>query len=127
MSKRKELTGIDLTAPEMIVKAKKANFNFYFAPHAIYLYQDASLSAWSLFDMGLFAQSLMLAAHAKGLATVPQAFATDYAKEVKECLGIPASKRLILGLSVGYPDMDSPVNAYRTERSATEEISRWLE
>ena len=127
MKKRKELTGIDLTAPEMLVKAKKANFNFYFAPHAIYLFQDASLSEWSLFDMGLFAQSLMLAAHAKGLATVPQAFATDYAKEVKECLGIPASKRLILGLSVGYPDMDAPVNAYRTERSATEDIVRWLE
>ncbi len=127
MNKRKELTGLDLTAPEMIVKAKKANFNFYFAPHAIYLFQDASLGEWSLFDMGLFAQSLMLAAHAKGLATVPQAFTTDYAKEVKECLGIPASKRLVLGLSVGYPDMDSPVNAYRTERSATEGIVNWME
>ncbi|MBU1233521.1 MAG: nitroreductase, partial [Proteobacteria bacterium] len=104
-AKRKELTGIDLAAPETIIKAKKANFNFYYAPHAIYLFQDASLSQWSLFDLGLFAQSLMLAAHAKGLATVPQAFATDYAKEVKEFLGVPASKRLVLGLSVGYPDM----------------------
>jgi nitroreductase len=127
LAKRKELTGIDLAAPEMVFKAKKANFNFYFAPHAIYLFQDARLSEWSLFDIGLFAQSLMLAAHAKELATVPQAFATDYAKEVKECLGIPASKRLILGLSVGYPDMESPVNAYRTERAETEEICRWLE
>jgi nitroreductase len=127
LAKRMELTGIDLGAPEMIFKAKKANFNFYFAPHAIYLFQDASLSEWSLFDIGLFAQSLMLAANAKGLATVPQAFATDYAKEVKECLGIPASKRLILGLSVGYPDMESPVNAYRTERVAAEEIYSWME
>ena len=127
MNKRKELTGLDLTAPEMVVKAKKANFNFYYAPHAIYLFQDASLSEWSLFDMGLFAQSLMLAANAKGLATVPQAFATDYAKEVKECLGIPASKRLILGLSVGYPDMESPVNAYRTERSSCDSICQFME
>jgi nitroreductase len=127
LAKRKELTGIDLAAPEMVFKAKKANFNFYFAPHAIYLFQDARLSEWSLFDIGLFTQSLMLTAHAKGLATVPQAFATDYAKEVKECLDIPASKRLILGLSVGYPDMESPGNAYRTERSETEEICRWLE
>ncbi len=127
MAKRMELTGIDLSAPEMIIKAKKANFNFYFAPHAIYLYQDASLSDWSLFDIGLFAQSLMLAAHAKGLATVPQAFATDYAKEVKEFLGIPASNRLILGLSVGYPDTDSPVNSYRTERMECEEFCTFLE
>ncbi|MBU1417568.1 MAG: nitroreductase family protein, partial [Proteobacteria bacterium] len=68
-----------------------------------------------------------LAAHAKGLATVPQAFATDYAKEVKEFLGVPASKRLVLGLSVGYPDMASPANAYRTERAETKEFCRWLE
>ena len=127
MNKRKELTGLDLTAPEMIVKAKKTNFNFYYAPHAIYLYQDASLNEWSIFDIGLFAQSLMLAANAKGLATVPQAFATDYAKEVKECLGISASKRLVLGLSVGYPDMESPVNAYRTERSSTDSICQFME
>ncbi len=127
LAKRMELTGVDLGTPEMIFKAKKTNFNFYFAPHAIYLFQDASLSDWSLFDIGLFAQNLMLAAHAKGLATVPQAFATDYAKEVKEFLGIPADKRLILGLSVGYPDMESPINAYRTERMAPEEFSTWME
>jgi nitroreductase len=127
MAKRMQLTGVDLGTPEMIFKAKKANFNFYFAPHAIYLFQDASLSEWSLFDIGLFAQSLMLAAHAKGLATVPQAFVTDYAKEVKECLGVPASKRLILGLSVGYPDMESPLNAYRTERVEAGKICRWME
>ncbi len=127
LAKRKELTGMDLMAPEIIFKTKKANFNFYYAPHAIYLFQDASLSEWSLFDIGLFAQSLMLAAHAKGMATVPQAFATDYAREVKEFLGIPASKRLILGISVGYPDMDSPVNAYRTERAEPEEFCSWLE
>jgi len=127
LAKRKELTGIDLNAPEMIIKAKKANFNFYYAPHAIYLFQDASLSEWSLFDIGLFAQSLMLAAHASGLATVPQAFATDYSKEVKEFLGIPATKRLILGLSVGYPDIDSSVNAYRTERSDIAEFCNYME
>lgn len=53
LAKRKELTGVDLGSPEMIFKAKKANFNFYYAPHAIYLFQDASLSEWSLFDIGL--------------------------------------------------------------------------
>ena len=126
-AKRKELTGIDLGAPEMIVKAKKANFRFYGAPHAIYLFQDSSLSQWSLFDLGLFAQSLMLAAHAHGLGTVPQAFATDYAGEVKKYLGIPASKRLILGLSIGYPDMDAPANSFRTDRSPVTEITTFVE
>lgn len=127
MAKRSELTGMDLTEPAIITKAKKANFSFYGAPHAIYLYQDSSLSQWSLFDLGLFAQTLMLAAQAKGVSTVPQAFATDYAPQIKEYLGIPVDKRLVLGLSVGYPDMAVPVNGYRTERSPVEEIATFVE
>lgn len=124
-SKRRAATGIDLADPKVVVKTKQANFAFYGAPHAIYLYQDASLSQWSLFDLGLFAQSLMLAARALGVGTVPQAFATDYAAETKEYLGIPAGKRLVLGLSVGYPDMESPTNALRTDRSPIEDFVTW--
>jgi nitroreductase len=124
---RKEATGLDLNDPKIIVAAKKANFKFYKAPHGIYLYQDKQLSSWSLFDLGLFAQSLMLAAHARGLGTVPQAFLTDYAPQVKEFLGIPDSKRLVLGISLGYPDTQSPANQLRTERMATDEIVSWIE
>jgi nitroreductase len=119
--------GIDLGDPEVIRKAKKANYSFYGAPHAVYLFQEKTLSQWSLFDLGLFAQSLMLAAHAKGLGTVPQAFLTDYAREIKEFLGIPASKRLVLGLSLGYPDPAAPINQFRTDRSSVEDFVRWLE
>lgn len=124
---RKEATGFDLTDPKFITMAKKANFNFYGAPHAIYLFQDNSLSSWSFFDMGLFAQSLMLAAHAKGLGTVPQAFATDYAPQVKEFLDIPQSKRLVLGISIGWPNMESPLNQLKTERMDTVDLVRWAE
>lgn len=124
---RKEATGLDLSDPKVIAMAKKANFKFYNAPHAFYLFQENSLTSWSLFDLGLFAQSLMLAAHAKGLGTVPQAFATDYAPQVKTYLNIPQSKRLVLGISIGYPDLEAPANKLRTERMATEDFVTWVE
>ncbi len=124
---RKEATGLDLSDPKTISMAKKANFNFYGAPHAIYLFQDNSLGSWSIFDIGIFAQSLMLAAHAKGLGTVAQAFATDYAPQIKDFLDIPRSKRLILGISIGWPNMDSLVNQLKTERMNTADIVRWAE
>jgi nitroreductase len=127
LKKRTEASGIDLTDPEVIRKSKKANFRFYGAPHALYLFQDKSLTPWSLFDLGLFAQSLMLAAHDRGLGTVPQAFATDYAQDIKKFLGIPATKRLVLGISIGYPDPDSPVNTFRTDRASSDEIVQWVE
>jgi nitroreductase len=127
MKKRSEQTGKDLNAPEVRKKSKILNFRFYGAPHGILLFQDSTLSEWSIFDMGLFAQSLMLSAHAQGLGTVAQAFLTDYARETKEFLGIPQSKRLVLGISIGYPDIDSPVNAFRTERAGLDEVLRTLE
>jgi len=125
--KRAEATGIDLTDPEVVKQAKRANFGFYGAPHGIYLFQDASLTPWSLFDLGLFAQNLMLAAHAMGLGTVPQAFATDYAPDIKKFLAIPGTKRLVLGISIGYPDLEAPVNKLHTDRMETEELVQWLE
>ena len=125
--RRAEASGIDLGDPDVLKKAKIANFNFYRAPHALYLFQDSSLTPWSLFDMGLFAQSLMLAAHAKGLGTVPQAFATDYALHVKKFLGIPETKRLVLGISTGFPDPGSKANAFRTHRVEVGEIVKWVE
>lgn len=127
LRKRAEITGIDLTNLEIVKKSKIANFKFYGAPHVIYLYQDSTLSEWSIFDMGLFAQSLMLAAHAYGVGTVPQAFVTDYASYIKRFLGIPDSKRIILGISTGYPDYTHVANSYRSERINTEDLIKWYD
>ncbi len=124
MKKRSEMTGKDLNDPEMRKKSKIANFRFYGAPHGLLLFQDSSLTAWSIFDMGIFSQSIMLAAHAHGLGTVPQAFLTDYAGHVKRFLDIPETKRMVLGISIGYPDRESPVNSFRTERVDTAQIVR---
>jgi hypothetical protein len=56
-----------------------------------------------------------------------QAFATGYARRVTRFLGIPASKRLVLGLSVGCPDVSSSVNKFRTGRAGKDEIVKWLD
>lgn len=127
MKKRGALLDIDLNNPEIKKKSKAANFRFYGAPHGIFLFHDSSLNEWSVLDIGLFAQSLMLAARAHGLGTVPQGFLTDYSLEVKQFLGIPESKRLVLGISIGYPDMENVINTYRTTRVETEKILRWVE
>ncbi len=127
LKRRGEHFGIDLTSPEMIKRAKIANFNFYGAPHGMFLFQDSSLTPWSILDMGIFAQSIMLSAHAYGLGTVPQAFLTDYAKTVKDYLGISGSKRLVLGISIGYPDMQDRANSFRSSRVDVKDILRFIE
>ena len=125
--KRGKATGLDLTDPAIIKKSKMANFRFYNAPNALYFYQDASLSSWSLLDLGMFIQSVMLAANALGLGTVPQAFAVDYAPQVKTFLSIPESKRLIVGMSLGYPDMTLAINQLTTDRADIDELLQWVD
>jgi len=40
---------------------------------------------------------------------------------------IVESKRLILGISLGYPDMESSINKYRPERVNTDAIIKIIE
>lgn len=127
LRKRGERFGIDLNDPEIIKRAKIANFRFYGAPHGIFLFQDSSLTEWSIFDIGMFAQNLMLVAHVYKLGTVPQAFLIDYSPEIKKSLQIPESKKLILGISIGYPDLNDKANSYKSSRVDADEILRWIE
>lgn len=127
LTRRSEWFGFDLSDPGLLKRSKIANSRFYGAPHGIFLFQDSSLPTWSIFDMGLFAQSIMLSANAHGIGTVPQAFLTDYSAAVKEFLQIPETKRLVLGISVGYPDLEDRANSYRSQRVDVNEIVRWIE
>lgn len=126
MKRKGEAMGISLNDPGLLVKAKAVNFKFYRAPHGLFLYQDAALPLWSLFDIGIFAQTLMLSAHAHGLGTVPQAFLVDYAGEIKKLLGLPDTKRLVLGMSIGYPDPQEVESGYRSLRMGVDEAVKWF-
>jgi len=101
------------------------NFEFYGAPCAIFLFADRSLGAWSIFDMGLCAQSICLAAHGLGLGTVLQASVTNYADAIRKFLGIPESKQLVICISIGYPDEKAKLNQYRALKQKPEEFTKW--
>lgn len=112
-------------SPDAALKSKQANFNFYGAPAGIFFYQDASLGLWSILDMGMFIENIILGFHSRGLATVPQAFLIDYSAEVKNFLGISSDKRLVLGMSVGYPDLNDPRSSFVSPRVDVDEIVHW--
>jgi nitroreductase len=101
------------------------NFEFYGGPCAIFLFMDGSLNEWSIFDMGLFAQNLILAAHSFGVGSCLQASVTNYAPEVKKFLGIPESKKLVICISLGYPKKEAKLNTYRAIKQKPEEFTKW--
>ena len=101
------------------------NFEFYGGPCAILLFMDGSLNEWSIFDMGLFAQNLILAAHSFGVESCLQASVTKYAREIKNFLGVPESKKLVICISLGYPDNEAKINTYRAIKQKPKEFTTW--
>lgn len=108
-------------------KLRLMNFEFYGAPCTVLLFIDGSLGEWSIFDMGLFAQNLILAAHSLGVESCLQASVTNYALEIKEFLDIPESKKLVICISLGYPDEKAKLNTYRSLKQKPGEFTKWYE
>jgi len=108
-------------------KLRLMNFEFYGAPCAVFLFMDGSLGEWSIFDLGLFTQNLILAAHSLGVESCLQASVTDYALEIKKFLGIAESKKLVIVISLGYPDEKAKLNTYRSLKQKPDEFTRWYE
>ncbi len=126
-ARRLATLGIERGDEEGREKLRLMNFEFYGAPCAAFLFIDGSLGEWSIFDMGLFAQNLILAAHSLGVESVLQASVTNYAPEIKKFLGIPDSKKLIICIPLGYTDEEAKLNAYRSLKQKPEEFTRWYE
>jgi len=108
-------------------KLRLMNFDFYGAPCAVLLFMDGSLGEWSIFDMGLFAQNLILAAHSLGVESCLQASVTNYAPEIKKFLGLAEGKKLVICIALGYPDKKAKLNAYRSVKQKPDEFTRWYE
>ena len=108
-------------------KLRLQNFEFYGAPCAAFLFMDGSLGEWSIFDMGLFAQNLILAAHSLGVESCLQASVTDFALEIKRFFGIEESKKLVIGISLGYPDETAKLNTYHSLKREFDQFMKWVE
>ena len=93
----------------------RRNYEFFGAPVALVVFAHAGLGAYAPVDAGVFLQSFLLAAHARGLGTCAQAALAVFADPVRAAFAVPPSYRLLVGCSVGFP-ADHPVNSYNPGR-----------
>ncbi len=92
------------------------NFRFFDAPHVAFLFMPEGFGLREAADVGMYAQTLLLALAAHGLGACPQTSLGFLADAVRERLDIEADLKLLFGISFGYPDPDAPVNACVTAR-----------
>jgi len=102
------------------------NFLFFDAPIGLIFTIRAALTKHSWLDYGLFLQNLMLAAHARGLATCPQVSFVRYQSVIAEQLGLASEEMVVCGMSLGYADEQAPVNRLGMPREPLEAFTRWL-
>jgi len=123
--KRFYAVGIERENEQQRKEMRLSNFKFYGAPCVLFLFMDSILGSWSTFDMGLFAQTLILAAHSFGVGSCLQASLAGYPDAVREFLGIPKTKQLVLGISMGYPDLEAKINTYQSSRVGLDDFVQW--
>ena len=102
------------------------NFKFFGAPHVAIITTDEALGVYGAVDCGGYVTSFMLAAQALGVATVPQAALAFHSDVLRKHFGLADDRRVVCGISFGYPDAEHKVNNYRTKRAALDDVATFV-
>jgi nitroreductase len=102
-------------------------FHLFDAPCLIVAVQDKTVtSRYALLDIGLILQTICLVAHDRGLGTCIMACAIAYPDVLRSIAGIPEAKTIVMGLVLGYPDMDAPINQFKRNRAVVDDFVTWV-
>lgn len=99
------------------------NYKFFDAPVGLIFTIDKSLDVMSFLDTGMFIQNLLLAAHARGLATCPQGAWNAYWTVTRRVLAVPEDQWIVCGVSLGWADETQAVNSLVADREPIESFT----
>jgi nitroreductase len=97
------------------------NYHFFHAPVVAYICMDKTLTPWSIYDLGLFSQSLMLAARHYGLDSAPAVTLAAHPDLIRKELKIPDDLFIIIGIALGYAECGHPQNQFRSPRRSVQD------
>lgn len=103
------------------------NFRFFDAPVGMFITIDRDLAVGSWVDIGLYLQTLMLAARGQGLDSCPQQAFARFHKIIQKRLAIPANEMVVCGFALGYADMSAPENHFVPDREPVEGFARFID
>lgn len=104
-----------------------ANLRFFDAPVALMVTIDRDLEIGSWLDLGMFVQSILIAAQGHGLNSCPQAIFARFHPVVRRELAIPDGEIIVCGIAIGHADPDAPANRLVPEREPVEAFTTWLD
>jgi len=131
---RRRKVGWDLYSLLGIAKTDKArmqaqharNYRFFDAPVGLIFSINRVMQQGSWLDYGMFLQSVMVAARARGLDTCPQAAFTQFHSLIADQIGLPPDQMVVCGMALGHADPEAVENTLVTEREPVAGFTRFL-
>jgi nitroreductase len=102
------------------------NFELFDAPHVAFLCMNENFGVQSAADVGMYAQTLMLAMTAYGLASCAQGTMRHYPELVRDTFNLGPEIKVLFGISFGYEDATVAANNARTTRAPLQETVCFL-
>ncbi len=110
------LLGIGKADKQRMHEQHARNYGFFDAPVGLMFTIDRVMQQGSWLDYGMFLQSVMVAARARGLDTCPQAAFTQFHRIIGRHLGLADTQTVVCGMSLGHADPAAVENTLVTER-----------
>jgi nitroreductase len=109
--------------------AKQAleNYNFFGAPHVAIIHTDEALGIYGAIDCGAYVGNFMLAAQALGLGSIAQAALARRSGLIRRHFKLGDDRRVVCGISFGFPETDHNINSYRTSRASLAEAITFVD
>jgi nitroreductase len=121
------LLGVTKGDVEGMKRQSAANLRFFDAPVALMLTIDRDLEIGSWLDLGMFIQTLLIAAKGHGLDSCPQAIFAQFHAVVRSELAIPEDEVIVCGIALGKADPDAPANRLMPQREPVDAFTTWLD
>ena len=121
------LLGIGKTDKQRMHEQHARNYAFFDAPVGLMFTIDRVMQQGSWLDYGMFLQSIMVAARARGLDTCPQAAFTQFHRIIARHLKLSDEQTVVCGMSLGHADLSAPESRLVTEREPVSGFARFLE
>jgi nitroreductase len=109
--------------------AKQAleNYKFFGAPHVAIIHTDEALGIYGAIDCGAYVGNFMLAAQALGIGAIAQAALARQSGLIRHHFKLGDDRRVVCGISFGFPDRDHRINSYRTSRAGVSDAAMFVE
>lgn len=118
--------GIERSDKTGRMMAMLRNWNFFDAPHSLFLTMEKYLDTMGAVDLGIYIQTLCLLMEEEGISSCIQGALGQFPDPIREYLKLPETHGILFGMSFGYADSEAPVNTTRTDRVSLDDAVTFI-